>query len=428
MVARYYLKEFETLWSDEFKYQTWFQVELAVLSAYESLNFIPQKTGKRIKEKIVINELAIKKIEDKTKHDIFAFITYITNNVNHNDGKWFHYGLTSTDIVDTSQSIILQKVNKIILTYINSLLDTLKINAMRYKDLPTIGRTHGIHAEFTSFGYKFATWYSELKKLVNNFQTTKKWVEVCKLSGSVGNFANISPEIQEKVAKEFFLTSIYDATQVVSRINHSNYLTGLFLISSLCGKIALEMRHLQRTEVNEVFESFDDTQKGSSSMPHKKNPIGFENISGLNRMLKAYAIASYDNILLWHERDISHSSVERYILPDATSTLGYILQRTTNLLKNIEVNYDNIEKNMNILSVKPYSQKLMNYLIQNKDFNRLEAHEIVEKIIGSSDNINEIIINFKNNNIDIQKKDLEKIFNKKAFLKNIDFIYKKIFN
>ena len=336
MIDRYSSKLMKEIFSDEHKFNNFLKIEEAVVEAYVHLNVVPEEDYKKIVEKAYINLPRIQELEEITKHDVIAFTRSISEELG-DEKKWIHYSLTSTDVVDSAQSLTLHEANKYIEDDLNDLLDTLKEKALQYKNQPIIGRTHGIHAEITSFGLKYALWYDELNRAIKRFEEERRNVEVIKLSGAVGNYANIPMAVEEFVAKKFCLPYALISTQVLSRDRHAGYIYSLAAIASLLEKMATEIRHLSRTEIKEVEEYFSKGQKGSSAMPHKRNPIGSENICGCARIMKSYVQVALEDNTLWHERDISHSSAERIMLPDAVSLLDYMLKRMTKILKNLVV-------------------------------------------------------------------------------------------
>jgi adenylosuccinate lyase len=378
MIERYQTKEMKYIWSEENKFQKFLDVEIAACEAYYELGVIPKEELLKIVENSTFTVSRIKEIERTTKHDVIAFTRTISESLGE-EKKWIHYGLTSTDVVDTANGLLLREANEILKKDLLELLKVLKDKALKYKNIPCIGRTHGVHAEITSFGLKYALWYEDLKRAILRFKNARSDIEVGKLSGAVGNFANIDPYVQYFVCNKLKLKEPSISTQVIQRDNHAYYMATLALIGSILDKISIEFRSLQRTEIGETEEGFSKGQKGSSAMPHKRNPISFENISGCSRLLKGYMISSFDNITLWHERDISHSSVERVIFPDATSILDYSLKRMIKILKKIVIKPEKMLENIYLTNGLVFSENVLTSII-NKGKSREEAYDLVQKI------------------------------------------------
>ena len=345
MIDRYAIKEIEDIFSLKNRYETFLKVELSVLKAYVELGIVPENDYLKIKEKAKVDVDKINELEKETKHDVIAFTRSLSLELGE-EKKWIHYNLTSTDVVDTSLSYNIKEANEIIIKALKELEETLNNLAKKYEYTPIIGRTHGIHGEVTSFGLKWALFLDELKRDITRLNFERENVEVVKISGTVGNFANLPYELEELVAKELKLNRPAISTQVLSRDRLAGYVNVLALIASLFEKIATEIRHLSRTEVNEVNEYFSKNQKGSSAMPHKRNPVGSENICGLSRIIKSSQMIALENNILWHERDISHSSNERIYLPDDISLIIYLSRRLNNILKNIVVHEDKMKEDI----------------------------------------------------------------------------------
>ena len=428
MISRYQRNELKDLWSDEHKFKTFLKVELAASYAWMKQGLFDEKTYQAL-EKATFNLDDIYKLEEETKHDVIAFTRAISKSLGE-EKKWMHYGLTSTDIVDSAQSLILRDVNQIILDDLDRLMDILKVHAFTYKNTPVIGRTHGIHAEVTSFGLKFALWYEDFKRLKQIFLHASEEVCVIKMSGAVGNFSQSSPKLQMLAAKRLGLKESHIATQTLQRDRHAHYMSSLALIASELEKIAVEIRHLARTEVGEVSEYFAENQKGSSAMPHKKNPISSENISGLSRVVRGYMLSSYENIALWHERDISHSSVERIILCDATSLVDYMLNRYANTLESLQIYPEKMLGNINMTKGVIYAQSVLSLLIQ-KGMNREEAYDFIQKYAQQAlQNKVELKTLLKENNMVIERlteEELNECFDYKKHFLHVDQIYEKVF-
>ncbi|MDO9628499.1 MAG: adenylosuccinate lyase, partial [Acholeplasmataceae bacterium] len=362
MISRYQRKIMKDLWSDENKFSSFLAVELAASYAWMKTGLFSEEEFRQL-EKASFKIEDIDRIEAEVKHDVIAFTKAVSLTLG-DEKKWLHYGLTSTDVVDTAQSLILRDVNHILLEDIDSFMSVLKKKANLYKNLPAMGRTHGIHAEITCFGLKYALWYEDFKRLRRLFVHAADSVSVAKISGAVGSYSQSAPIIQKLASDYLGLDESLISTQTLQRDRHANYMSVIALIGAELEKIAIEIRHLSRTEVKEVSEYFAASQKGSSAMPHKKNPISSENITGLSRVLKGYMVTSYDNIALWHERDISHSSAERIILSDATTLLDYMLNRYTQTLDLLVVDEKQIAYNITLTKGVVYSQKVLSLLIQ----------------------------------------------------------------
>ena len=427
MIKRYSNEAFLNLWSDQSKFDAFLEVEKACVKAYHQLKIINDQTYEKLLEaSFDIDDIYM--FEQETKHDVIAFIKAVSKHLG-DEQAYFHYGLTSTDIVDTAQSLILKKANDLIFIRLNEMMDVLLEKAHAYKQLITIGRTHGIHAEPTSFGLKFLLWYNDFKRLIEDFKYTRKKVEVVKLSGAVGNFNANTPKLQSLVAQSFQMDEVLLSTQVIQRDRHASYIAMLALIGAQIDKMAVEIRHLSRTEVGEVQEYFEQGQKGSSAMPHKKNPITSENVGGLSRLLKGYVTTAYENISLWHERDISHSSAERVILADATTLVDYMLKRFTQTIKTLVIFEDKVKENIDLTYGSIYSQSLLNKLIE-KGLNRMEAYDIVQAsahhAVNNRIHLKHLCLKRKPLNTSLNQEDINYIFDNKRYLTYIDEIYEKV--
>ena len=376
MIKRYSRKQLIDIWSEENKYKIWLDVEVAAAEAMEKIGQIPKGVASVVRKKARINVSRIHKIEAEVKHDVIAFLTSVTEKAGIK-ARYLHQGMTSSDVLDTSFNIQLVQSGKIILKDIDQILKVLKRQAKKYKFTPCMGRSHGIHAEPITFGLKLASFYEEFKRNRKRLVYAIEEISTCAISGAVGTFANIDPRIEKYVAKKLKLSVEPISTQVIPRDRHAQFLWVIALIGSSLDKFATEIRHLQRTDVLEAEEPFTHGQKGSSAMPHKRNPVGCENISGLARILRANAIAALENIPLWHERDISHSSVERVILPDSTILLHYMLKRFTGIVKDIVVYPDNMMRNLDVFGGVIFSQSVMLKLVE-KGMSREDAYKIVQ--------------------------------------------------
>ncbi|MFK5883848.1 MAG: adenylosuccinate lyase [Candidatus Izemoplasma sp.] len=428
MLDRYQRSVIKDIFNKQSKFQAFLDVELLALDAWSKLGKIPLEDVIKIREMATFSVEQIDILELKTKHDVIAFTRNISESLGE-EKKWFHYGLTSTDIVDTANGLLIKQANSIIYNDLIAFINVLKEKALKYIATPSIGRTHGIHADITSFGLKYALWYDEFNRHLERFTIVRKEIEIGKISGAVGNHAFTPPFVQDFVCKELGISSAKISTQVIQRDRHANYMACLALIGSSLEKVATEIRHLQRTEVNEVQEFFAKGQKGSSAMPHKRNPIASENISGLARVLRGYMQTSFENITLWHERDISHSSVERIIIPDAISLVDYMLNRYTNVLDKLLVYPDKMMKNIYITHGVIFSQRVMTKII-DKGLSRETAYDLIQEIAMES---YENEIDFRsllNNNIvvtkHLSKEELDDAFDINYFLKNVDEIYKRV--
>ncbi len=430
MIDRYSTDRIKKIWSIESKFKTYLKVELATLEVWSKKNKVPEKDFLLIKKNAKLNLKRLFEIEQETKHDVVAFVKSISESLG-SEGKWFHYGLTSTDVVDTAYAIQLKESNKFILDNLIKFSEILKLKAFKYKDTPIIGRTHGIHAEITSLGLKFALWYDEMQRNIKRFKFAAAEVETGKISGSVGNFVNTPSEIQDEVCKNLKLNSAKISTQILQRDIHANYISTLAIIGTTLEKIAFEIRNSQRTEVGELMEFFDKNQKGSSSMPHKKNPIASENIVGIARLLRGYVIPALENNALWYERDISHSSVERVIIPDVINLIDYSLTRYGKIINNLLINEMKINSNIDLTNGVIFSQRILNFLIEN-NFSRDEAYKIVQslslKSFDEDRSFFELLWNHEKINKNFKKEDILNLFDKKYFLKEVDVIFRRVFD
>ena len=427
MILRYSRNKMLEIWSDKNKFNVFLKVEVLASHAWSELGEIPSSDVEKIEKKAKIDVKRIEEIEKETKHDVIAF----TRSVNESLGeekKWVHYGLTSTDVVDTANGYLLKQANDILYEDIINFMKVLEKQAKRFKETPCIGRTHGIHADITSFGLKWALWHEEMKRNLERFKMARRDIECGKISGAVGNFANVPPFIQDYVCEKLGLTSANISTQVLQRDRHAFYIATLALIASTLEKIAVEVRSLQRTEIHEAEEAFSQNQKGSSAMPHKRNPISSENICGCARVMRGYMASSYEDNALWHERDISHSSVERIILPDATELLDYMLNRYMNTLDNLVVYPEVMLKNIYKTNGVIFSQRVMNALIE-KGLSREDAYDTIQKIAMNAYNndldFNTLVKEDKKVLSVLTKKEIDDCFTLDYYFKNVDYIYKR---
>ena len=427
MIERYSRKEIKKIWEDKNKYSIWLDIEVAAAEAMEKLNIIPKGVAKKVKSKAKINVKRILQIEDKVKHDVIAFLSSITEKVGK-DARYLHKGMTSSDVLDTCFNLQLKQSGEILLKDINQLLFSIKKQAIKHKYSLCIGRSHGIHAEPITFGFKMLTFYQEFLRNKKRLENSIQQISTCSISGAVGTFANVDPRVENYVAKKLKLQVETISTQVIPRDRHAQFFCTLGIIASSIERLATEIRHLQRTEVLEVEEYFGKKQKGSSAMPHKKNPILSENLTGLSRLIRSSVTPALENVALWHERDISHSAVERNIGPDATIALDFALARLSNVVRNLNIYPKKMSKNLNITNGIFFSQRVLLELT-NEGFSREEAYKIVQKNALSAwkDNssfLNKIISDKKiTNKIPVNK--LKKLFDFSYHTKKINIIFKR---
>lgn len=376
MIDRYVTKKMSPIWTDQNRFQAWLEVEIAATEAWSELGEVPAEDAKLVAKNAKFNVDEIKEIEKETKHDVVAFTRDVSRYLGP-ERKWVHFGLTSTDVVDTAYGYLMKQANDIIREDLDTFLEVVKEKALEYKDTVMIGRTHGVHAEPTTFGLVLANWYSEIKRDIERFDHAAKCVEAGKISGAVGSFANVPPKVEELVCKKLGIRAQEISTQVLPRDLHAEYIQTMALIATSVERFALEVRHLQRTEVREAEEYFAAGQKGSSAMPHKRNPISSENVTGLARVIRGHAFTALEDVPLWHERDISHSSAERVIIPDTTELLDYILTRFTKITKDLTVFPDKMMEDMNLTHGLIFSQRVMLKLVES-GLSREQAYDIVQ--------------------------------------------------
>ena len=427
MIERYTRKEIKTIWEDQNRYSIWLNIELAAAEAMEKLKIIPKGVAKKVRSKAKINPRRIMQIEEKVKHDIIAFLTSITERAGK-EAKYLHKGMTSSDVLDTCFNLQLKQSGEILLKDINQLLLSIKKQALKHKYTLCIGRSHGIHAEPITFGLKMLTFYQEFIRNKKRLENSIKEISVCAISGAVGTFANIDHRVENYVAKKLKLNVEPISTQIIPRDRHAQFFSTLGIIASSIERFAIEIRHLQRTEVLEVEEFFGKKQKGSSAMPHKKNPILSENLTGLARLIRSFVIPAMENVALWHERDISHSAVERNIGPDATVSLDFALNRLNNIIKNLNIYPKNMKKNLNITNGIFFSQRVLLELT-NAGFTREDSYKIVQKNAmqawkENSSFYNKIIADKKiTNKIPVNK--IKKLFDFSYHTKKINIIFNR---
>jgi adenylosuccinate lyase len=417
------------LWDIEAKYQKWLDVEIAVCEAWAELGEIPKDDLREIKKRAQFDVKRIDEIEKVVKHDVIAFLTSVAQSLGP-EARFIHKGLTSSDILDTALALLMRDASDLIMKDIRELMDVLKKQAQKYKDTPVMGRSHGVHAEPMTFGLKFALWFEDMTRNLGRMKRAKEVISVGKLSGAVGTFSNIPPIIEEKVCKKLGLRPELVATQVVQRDRHAEYLTTLALIAASVEKIATEIRHLQRSEVLEAEEPFMAGQKGSSAMPHKRNPVGCENLSGLARLVRTNALAAIENVALWHERDISHSSVERVIIPDSTILVDYMLDRLTGILDGLHVYPKRMKENMDRSYGLFTSQRVMLALL-DKGLDREQAYSIVQadamKSWKEGTEFKKILLKDKEVKKYLTAQEISEIFDLGYYLKHVDYIFRRVF-
>ena len=428
MIERYSREIMRKVWTEQNKFEAYLRVEILASEAWSQLGVVPKEDVEKLWKNASFDINRIYEIEQQTRHDIVAFTRAVSETLGE-ERKWVHYGLTSTDVVDTANGYLLKQANAILLDDIEKMLDVLRKRAIEFKSTPCIGRTHGIHADITSFGLKWALWYEEMKRNLNRFVTAARGVEVGKISGAVGNFANIPPFIQDYVCEKLGTESANISTQVIQRDRHAYYMATLAVIASSIEQMAMEIRNLQRTEVHEVEESFGKGQKGSSAMPHKRNPISSENMCGCARVMRGYMAAFYENVALWHERDISHSSTERIILPDATMLLDYMLNRFRGILENLVVFQDVMMENIYRTRKVIFAQRVMNALIE-KGFSREQAYDTVQPVamraMSERADYQELLAETPAVMEVLTREELDSCFTLEYYLKNVDFIFDRV--
>lgn len=429
MIKRYTRPVFENIWSEENKYKVWLDIEIAAAEALSELGKVPKEAIKNIKAKAKFHINRIEEIDKDVHHDVIAFLTCINEYIGP-EGRFLHLGMTSSDLVDTAFSVLLNQSAKEILKDMDQFLITLKTKALEHQYTVCIGRTHGVHAEPTTFGLKLLGFYDDLDRAKKRFEKAKDEISICMLSGAVGTYANIDPMVEDIVAKKLDLKPVSISSQVITRERHAHFLSELAIIASIIEKIATEIRHLQRTEVLEVEEPFYENQKGSSAMPHKRNPWRSENLCGLARLVRSYALAEMENIALWHERDISHSSVERVVFPDATTLVDFMLTRINEIITNLNIYPENMKENMFKFGGVVFSQSVLLKLVE-KGLKREDAYTLVQKNALSAWNKKDG--DFKKNLLAdkevgryLSQKEIEECFDPNRHLKHVTTIFKKV--
>ncbi|MEO6693650.1 MAG: adenylosuccinate lyase [Ignavibacteria bacterium] len=428
MIQRYSLDEMSSIWSDENKFKVWLEIEILATEAQSNLGLVPLASLKNIRKKAKFNVGRILKIEDEVKHDVIAFLTNVGEYVGM-DSRFIHLGMTSSDVIDTALSVQMKQAGSIILKDLIEVNTELLKKAKKYKYLTMIGRTHGVHAEPITLGLKFALWLDEMNRNIERWKRAVEIISVGQISGAVGTYEHISPEVEKHVCKKLNLKTANISTQILQRDRHAEYMSTLAIIASSIEKFTTEIRHLQKTETLELEEYFSSGQKGSSAMPHKKNPITCERLSGMARVIRGNAMASFENISLWHERDISHSSVERIVIPDSTILMNYMLTQFTKLIDNLVVNEDNIKKNLELTNGLVFSQTVLLKLIEKK-MKREQAYKIVQTVAMKCWKEKISFLKLLKEDKEVMKylsdKELKDIFNYEKSKKNVDFIFGRV--
>lgn len=429
MISRYTRPEMGRIWSDENKFRCWLRVEIAASQTLAEAGLVPKEAARAIATRGDFDLKRIQEIEAEVKHDVIAFTTAVAEKVGP-EARWLHYGLTSNDVVDTAQALQVKEASQIILKDLAALQEALRRRAMEFRHTPMIGRTHGIHAEPTTFGLKLANWYAEVVRHTRRFERAAEEMRVGKLSGAVGTFAHLEPEFEEKICRLLELEPAPISSQVIQRDRHAYYVSVLAVITATLDKIATEIRHLQRTEVREAEEFFSEKQKGSSAMPHKRNPITCEQICGLARVVRANAQAAFENVALWHERDISHSSVERVVLPDSTILADYLLQKTTHLIDTLLVYPQRMMKNIESTGGLVFSGQLLLDLAEH-GMSREDAYRLVQghamRAWKEDLVFHDLIMNDREITSRVPKEQIEQAFSLKRQLRNVDKIFERVF-
>ncbi|QYN57542.1 adenylosuccinate lyase [Lactobacillus panisapium] len=428
MLERYTRPKMGKIWSDENKYAAWLKVEIAATNAWSEIGEVPREDAAKIAQNARFTAERVAELEQVTHHDVVAFTRTVSESLGP-EKKWVHFGLTSTDVVDTAQGYILKQADEIIRQDLQELKKTIAAKARKYKNTVEMGRTHGVQAEPTTFGLKLARWYAEINRDIDRFEHAAKGVESGKISGAVGTFANVPPEIETSVLQQLGLTQQPITSQILPRDLHAEYIATLALIATSIENWATEIRSLQRSEIHEVEEHFRAGQKGSSAMPHKRNPIGSENLCGMARVLRGHIVTAYEDVTLWHERDISHSSAERIILPDTTIGIDYMLNRFNRILTNLDVFPETMLKNMDKTYGLIYSQRLLLKLIDEAGLSREEAYDMVQKLTTKSWNegisFRKLVENSRIMNY-LSEDDVADAFDYHYHLRHVDDIFKKV--
>ncbi|HMS34025.1 MAG TPA: adenylosuccinate lyase [Ignavibacteria bacterium] len=428
MIPRYSRTEMSSIWSDENKFKIWLNIEILATEAQTRLGLVPKNALSNIKKKARFSVDKILKIEEEVKHDVIAFLTNVGEYIGI-DSRFIHLGMTSSDVIDTALSVQMKMAGELILKDLAEVKKSLYKKAKKYKYLTMIGRTHGVHAEPVTLGIKFALWYDEMSRNIERWKRAIDVISIGQISGAVGTYEHISPEVEKFVCKELGLRTTNISTQILQRDRHAEYMSTLAIIASSLEKFTTEIRHLQKTETLEIEEYFSSGQKGSSAMPHKKNPILSERLSGMARVMRGNALAAFENIPLWHERDISHSSVERIIIPDSTILMDYMLAQFTKLIDNLVINEVNIKKNLELTNGLVFSQTVLLKLIEKK-MKREQAYRIVQTVAMKCWKEKISFLKLLKEDKDVMKylneKELNEIFNYDKSKKNVDFIFRRV--
>lgn len=429
MIDRYTLPEMGSLWSEQNKFQKWLDVEIAVCEVHAEMGTIPSDALEQIKSRTKFSVERINKIEKTTNHDVIAFTTNLAENIGE-ASRFVHYGLTSSDVVDTANALLLRDACNLLLAKVDALMEVLQLRAFEFKDTPQIGRTHGIHAEPTSFGLTFALWYDEMRRNRKRLKRARKAVAVGKISGAVGAFALLDPVVEEKVCERLGIRYAAVSTQIIQRDSYAEFLSTLAIIASSLDKFALNIRHWQRTEVGEAQERFTVGQKGSSAMPHKRNPIISERICGMARVVRANSLVGLENVALWHERDISHSSAERVVLPDSSIALDYMLHKATRLIAGLVVHPDRMLENLQATKGLVFSGQLLLALTQ-KGVSRETAYEWVQRnamrVWDENENFQELLRNDGDISSHLSSAEIDAVFGLETYLRNVGAIFERVF-
>ena len=430
MIDRYTLPEMGAVWSEQNKFQKWLDVEIAVCEVHAERGTIPKEALAQIKERATFSVERINEIEKVTNHDVIAFTTNLAESIGE-ASRFVHYGLTSSDVVDTANALLLRDASDILLKKVEALINVLQRRALEFKHTPQVGRTHGIHAEPTSFGLTFALWYDEMRRNLDRLKLAREAVAVGKISGAVGAFAHLDPEVEEQVCKKLGLKAAPVSTQIIQRDIYAEFLCTLAIIASSLDKFALNVRHWQRTEVREAQERFAKGQKGSSAMPHKRNPIISERICGMARVIRANSLVGLENVALWHERDISHSSAERVVLPDSSIALDYILQKATNLIDGLVVYPERMLENLQATKGLIFSGQLL-LALTNKGVSRETAYDWVQRNAMRVWDEDKDFGGLVKNDADIQgvltHAEIERVFSLDHYMRNVDVIFERVFS
>ncbi len=428
MIRRYSPAEMNTVWTEENKFKIWLDVEIAAMEAQSQLGKVPVEAVEEVKAKASFKVERIEEIEKTVKHDVIAFLTNVSENVGP-AARFVHLGMTSSDVLDTASAIQLKQAGEILLRHLTELRSVIGKSSLMYKDVAVIGRTHGIHAEPVTFGLKMAVWYDELGRDVSRLQSAIAEISVAKISGAVGTYSHISPEVEKYVARKFDLRPSIASTQVIQRDRHAQFMTILAVVAGTLEKMALEVRHMQRTEVLEAEEPFTKGQKGSSAMPHKRNPVNAERICGIARLIRSYAMSALENQALWHERDISHSSVERVIFPDATLGLDFMILESTKLFGNLVIYPEKMARNLKLTHGLFFSEDALLKLIE-KGLTREQGYAIVQRNAmhcwETGQDFLDALVKDPEVAAKVSRQELEKVFDVNTLLKNVDYIYRSI--